>query len=41
MMPGGYASPDGEWDEIQLQLAELMRRMRMNFKKHLHSLVDQ
>ncbi|WP_276940949.1 hypothetical protein [Ferrimicrobium acidiphilum] len=40
MMPGGYASPDGEWDEIQLQLVELMRRMRMNFKKHLHSLAD-
>ncbi len=41
MMPGGYASADGDWDEIQLQLVELMRRMRVNFKKHLHSLANQ
>jgi hypothetical protein len=41
MMPGGYASPDGEWDEIQLQLVELMRSLRVSFKKHLHSLADQ
>lgn len=38
MTAGGYASPDGEWDEIQLQLVELMHRMRSTFKKHLHSL---
>jgi hypothetical protein len=41
MTAGGYASPDGEWDEIQLQLVELMHKMRAIFKKHLHSLASQ
>ncbi|WP_298208429.1 DUF4268 domain-containing protein [Ferrimicrobium sp.] len=38
MIPGGYESPETEWDEMQALLMELMGRLRAVFKKYLHKL---
>lgn len=38
MIPGGFASAETDWDEIQLQLVEAMGRLRRAFKHVLRSL---
>ncbi|WP_298346289.1 DUF4268 domain-containing protein [Ferrimicrobium sp.] len=38
MITGGYDAPESDWDEIQIQLMDVMGRLRGVFKKYLHNL---
>jgi len=38
MIPGGFESPEAQWDEIHVHLVESMARLRQAFKRYLHNL---
>ncbi|MGC9154861.1 MAG: DUF4268 domain-containing protein [Ferrimicrobium sp.] len=38
MITGGYDAPESDWDEIHIQLMDVMGRLRGVFKKYLHNL---
>ncbi|WP_298336122.1 DUF4268 domain-containing protein [Ferrimicrobium sp.] len=38
MIAGGYDAPESDWDEIQIQLMDVMARLRSVMKKYLHKL---